>query len=331
MPAIDPVSPRSTPHGVYKGETGSNGHLLANLLHFARLLRQAGITVSTRQIYELAQGLTCIDLTRRDDFYHTARCFLVHNADELDTFDRAFNLFWSGQIEFTMELGLARQRRRNEGRLEESLESGQAVLGNRVGLDSTPPDEEDEADSPEETRVSPTYSPLEILLRKDFADFTEDELEAARRLVHSLVWRLDQRLTRRKVRAAKRAGYLDLRRSVRDNMKYSGEALKLAWRRRKAKPRPLVVICDISGSMEGYSRLFLHFIYSLARETRQIEAFVFGTRLTYITPALRHSDVDSAVAKMSELVLDWSGGTRIGESLRTFNYQWSRRVLGRWR
>jgi uncharacterized protein with von Willebrand factor type A (vWA) domain len=148
-------------------------------------------------------------------------------------------------------------------------------------------------------------------------------------LIQGLVWRLDQRLTRRKVRAFKRTGYLDLRRAVRGNMKHGGEILKLTWRRRKPKPRPLVVICDISGSMEGYSRLFLHFIFALARETQGIEAFVFGTRLTYVTPALRQGDVDTALGKMSELVLDWSGGTRIGASLKTFNYRWARRVLGR--
>ncbi len=213
--------------------------------------------------------------------------------------------------------------------MQELPESDQAVLNKRTDSDTILADEEDEPDSPGETRVSPTYSPLEVLLRKDFDDFTEEELDRAKHLIQGLVWRLDQRLTRRKVRAAKRGGYLDLRRSVRGNMKYSGEVLQLAWRRRKLKPRPLVVICDVSGSMESYSRLFLHFIYTLAQETRRVEAFVFGTRLTYITPALRHGDVDSAVQKMSELVLDWSGGTRIGESLRVFNYQWSRRVLGR--
>jgi uncharacterized protein with von Willebrand factor type A (vWA) domain len=307
----------------------SNGYLLANLLHFGRLLRQAGIPVSSRQIYELAEGLTHIDLTRRDDFRHTARCFLVHHAHELDTFDRAFDLFWSGQIEWRMEFGFARQRRVKEGGAEDLPESDQVVLSQKTGSDTPLPDEDDEPDSPRETRVSPTYSPLEVLLRKDFAEFTEEELETAKCLIQGLVWRLDQRLTRRRVRATKRAGYLDLRRAVRGNMKYGGEILKLAWRRRKLKPRPLVVICDISGSMERYSRLFLHFIYTLAQEARNVEAFVFGTRLTCITPALRHSDVDTAVRKMSELVLDWSGGTRIGGSLRTFNYRWSRRVLGR--
>jgi uncharacterized protein with von Willebrand factor type A (vWA) domain len=310
-------------------DTLSNGHLLTNLLHFGRLLRQSGIAVSTRQIYELAQGLTYIDLTRRDDFYHVARCILVHNADELDLFDRAFDLFWSHQIQFTMEFGLAHQRRRIDGLVAELPESDQALLSKRTDSGMIPADEEDEPDSPAETRISPTYSSLEVLCQKDFADFTQEEFEAARHLIQGLVWRLDQRLTRRKVRAAKRGCYLDLRRSVRRNMKYRGEILQIAWRRRKSKPRPLVVICDVSGSMASYSRLFLHFIYTLARETRRVEAFVFGTRLTCITPALRQGDVDTAVHKMSELVLDWSGGTRIGESLRSFNYQWSRRVLGR--
>jgi uncharacterized protein with von Willebrand factor type A (vWA) domain len=312
-----------------KNPSRPTGHLLANLLHFGRLLRQVGIAVSTRQIYQLAEGLTYIDLSRRDDFYHTARSFLVHHVQDLDVFDRAFDLFWSQHIQFTMELGLERQRRRVDDPVEALPESDQAVLGNRTDLDTTLPDEEDEPDSARETRVSPTYSPLEVLLHKDFADFTEEELERAKRIVHNLVWRLDQRLTRRVVRAAKRTSYLDLRRAVRGNIKYSGEILKLAWRRRKSKPRPLVLLCDISGSMEAYSRLFLHFMYALAQETWRLEAFVFGTRLTYITPALRQGDVDAAVQRMSELVLDWSGGTRIGGSLKTFNYQWSRRVLGR--
>jgi uncharacterized protein with von Willebrand factor type A (vWA) domain len=329
MQANDSVSPLSTPYGEYEGGSNSNGHLLANLLHFGRLLRQVGITVSSRQIYGLAEGLTYIDLTRQDDFYHTARSFLVHHAEDFDVFDRAFDLFWSQQIQFMMEFGVARQRRIGDSAAEDLPESDQAVLGKPAVANTTLPDDEDAPDSSRETRVSPTYSPTEILRHKDFADFTEDELEAAKRLIQGLVWRLDQRLTRRVVRAAKRGGYLDLRRAVRDNMKHGGEILKLAWRRRKSKPRPLVVICDISGSMERYSYLFLHFIYTLARETRHIEAFVFGTRLTNITPALRHGDVDAALKKMSELVLDWSGGTRIGASLKTFNYTWSRRVLGR--
>jgi uncharacterized protein with von Willebrand factor type A (vWA) domain len=318
----DPLSPAGPGRA-------QDGRLLGNLLHFGRLLRQAGIAVSTRQIYELAEGLTHIDLAQRDDFRNAARCFLVHHAHELDLFEWAFDLFWSQQVQFTMELGLARQRRRAGGLARQSPDSDQTVVNKRTGAEAPLTDEEDESDSSEETRVFPTYSPLEVLYQKDFAEFTEEEIEAARRLIQRLVWRLDQRHTRRKVRAPKRTSYLDLRRSVRANMKYGGEILRLTWRSRKAKPRPLVILCDVSGSMESYSRLFLHFLYALAQETRGIEAFVFGTRLTYITPALRHDSVEVALKRTSELVLDWSGGTRIGESLKVFNFRWSRRVLGR--
>jgi uncharacterized protein with von Willebrand factor type A (vWA) domain len=303
------------------------GHLLANLLHFGRLLRRLGIPVSSRQLVELASGLTYIDLACRDDFYHAARGFLVHHADQLEIFDQAFELFWAGRMEFGLEFEMARRGRARQAAVPQVPESDQPALGRAPGRDPLPADESDPLATPE-TRLSPTYSPDEIL-RKDFADFSQEELETAKRFIHSLVWNLDQRTTRRKVRALKRASYLDLRRSARNSMPYGGEIVRLAWRRRKSKPRPLVLICDISGSMERYSRLFLHFIYALVQETRHIEAFVFGTRLTYITPALRHSQVDAAVDKMSDLVVDWSGGTRIGESLRTFNYQWSRRVLGR--
>jgi uncharacterized protein with von Willebrand factor type A (vWA) domain len=309
-------------------QAAPQGHLLANLLHFGRLLRRLGIPVSSRQLVELAAALTYIDLACRDDFYHTARSFLIHHADQLELFDQAFDLFWSGRMEFGLEFELARQGRARQADAPLVPESDQPVLGGATGRDPLAAPGESDPPATPETRLSPTYSPDEIL-RKDFADFSQEELETAKRFIHSLVWNLDQRSTRRKVRALKRANYLDLRRSARNSMPYGGEIVKLAWRRRKSKPRPLVLICDISGSMERYSRLFLHFIYALVQETRHIEAFVFGTRLTYITPALRHRQVDAAVDKMSDLVVDWSGGTRIGESLRTFNYHWSRRVLGR--
>jgi hypothetical protein len=303
----------------------TQGHLLANLLHFGRLLRAAGIPVGSRQVYELAEALTHLDLAQRDDVYHAARGFLVHRADELELFDQAFDLFWSRQVQITLEVGVSRRARPAADRQDQPPDSDQAILG---GARAAAPVQDDEGDSAEETRLSSTYSPLEILYQ-DIAGFSEEELETAKRFIRSLVWQLDERLTRRQVRAAKRADSLDLRRALRRNMKYSGEILKLAWRRRKSKPRPLVVICDISGSMERYSRLFLHFIYALVQETHQVETFVFGTRLTRVTPALRHDDVDAALRKMSELVVDWSGGTRIGESLKAFNYRWSRRVLGR--
>jgi uncharacterized protein len=307
-------------------ETG--GHLVANLLQFSRLLRRLGIPVSSQQIYELAAALAYIDLGRKEDFQNAARCFLVHDVEKQGLFDRAFDLFWTGRVEWVVEWGTGRRKVKRKQSLDLPESEERAVTG-REGSRLGGPEQTDEDDPGQETQFSPTYSPVEILYRKDFSNYSADELEAAIRFIRSLAWRLEPRLTRRQVRAIKRASYLDLRRAIRESMKRGGEIVELAWKRRKPKPRPLVVICDISGSMERYSRLFLHYMYALAQGPQKIELFVFGTRLTWITPALRRSEVDEAIRKVSELVLDWSGGTRIGESFKTFNYQWARRKLGR--
>jgi uncharacterized protein with von Willebrand factor type A (vWA) domain len=305
----------------------SSGYLLTNLLQFARLLRNLGMHISTRQIYELADGLTYINISRREDFYHAACGFLVHNPEELDIFQRAFDLFWSGKFEVLMELGLAYQQRVKEQ--PELPDSEHPAIEKEILQHTSLPESEGDHNLSQETQLSPTYSPIELLYCKDFSEFNDDDLEQAKHYLQGLYWQLESRRSRRQVRALKRAHSLDLQRAIRDSMKQGGEIFDLPWRRRKHKPRPLVVICDISGSMQQYSRIFLHFMYSLAQRTRHTEVFVFGTRLTRLTPALRHSDVDTALTKMSTLVLDWSGGTRIGESLKTFNYSWLRRVHGR--
>jgi len=142
-----------------------------------------------------------------------------------------------------------------------------------------------------------------------------------------MAWQLEQRRTRRKTRAP-HGVYLDMRRMFRQNLRYGGEPLQLAWRRRKQKRRPLVVICDISGSMERYTRILLQFIYVISNGLEKVEAFVFSTRLTRITHYLRERDVDQALDQVADAVQDWAGGTRIGEALKSFNYDWGRRVLG---
>jgi uncharacterized protein with von Willebrand factor type A (vWA) domain len=301
-------------------------HLLANLLHFGRLLRHLGLAVSARQIADMARGLTLVDLSRRDDFYHTARAFLVHRPDELDLFDRAFDLFWSGRQRWLLELGTGPQRRSAGPNEEVPPADRRARPDHRIQEDL----EEETGDEAcaDDLALSATYSPWEVLRHRDFASFTQDEMDAAKRCINSLMWRLNERLTRRQVRAAKRSAHLDLPGTVRPSVKHHGEIIDLAWRKPKTRPRPLVVICDISGSMERYSRMLLHFLYAMGQSPQRVETFVFGTRLTRITPALRHKDVDTAINTVSQTVLDWSGGTRIGESLRTFNFKWGRRVLG---
>jgi len=304
----------------------SHDHLLANLVHFARLLRHLGLRVHTSQLADLAQGLTSIDISQRQDFYTATRAFLVHHPDERESFDRAFDLFWSGRMPL-----LAAQARPgrpvDRDRRQPQLISHQPALDRAPG--QIPEREAAAADAAADAEVSATYSAWEILRHKDFAVFTDEEMAFARRVLEGMVWRLNQRSTRRLRRSARRTTQLSVPDTIRHSLKHHGELIELAWSRPQLKPRPLVVICDISGSMERYVRVLLHLMYALARGEQLVEVFVFGTRLTRITPDLRHKVADVALRQVMDSVVDWSGGTRIGESLRTFNFRWGRRVLRR--
>jgi hypothetical protein len=316
-------APRGTP---FAGPVvATSGTLLPNLLRLARALRALGMNVSAAQLADLGAALALVGLERRADVYHAARCVLARTRDEQALVDHALDLFFRLQgAELVEAEQLSRLGRRSGATLPENQETDrQARVREDLG-----PAPQDGCEEPE-PEVRSTYSAAEILRQKDFDCYSEAELRAAKRFIDSLAWQLSRRPTRRRKPAAKEAALLDMRRTVRRSLAYEGELVSLAWRQRKTKPRPLTVICDISGSMERYSRLFLHFIFALAHGPQRAEAFVFGTRLTRITPALRASDVDRALDGVSGLVQDWSGGTRIGESLKTFNYQWSRRVLGR--
>ncbi len=303
------------------------GRLPANLLRFGRLLRQVGIGVNAGQVTDLARSLEWIDLGHKEDVYHAARCTLLHDARQIELFNRAFELFWSGQIELLVEMGRPERNSRRRNTPTTPPESDQPARRDSRRMD-VPVGDPGEETMPDETSVLASYSPQEILYRKDFALFNEEELLAARQVLKNMTWQLKPRRSRRTARSNRRSGRLDMRRVLRDNLALGGELVQLSWRQRKTKPRPLVLICDISGSMERYSRLLLQFLHSLVQDNRRIETFVFGTRLTCITPALRRRDVNTAIDHAASLVVDWSGGTRIGELLKTFNYRWSRRVLG---
>jgi len=175
---------------------------------------------------------------------------------------------------------------------------------------------------------SGTASMVEVLQRKEFSQMTPEELERIKRLLQQMRWRISLRETRRRQRH-RRGDLLHMRAVVRDAAQHNGRLTRLVWQRRKVKQRPLVIIADISGSMEKYARLLLQFLYSVAHSLPQVECFVFGTRLTRITGQLKLRNIDQAIDQASREVVDWAGGTRIGESLRAFNRHWSRRVLGR--
>jgi len=187
--------------------------------------------------------------------------------------------------------------------------------------------DQNDADAPPVIEVTSTYSPSEALRRKDFSQLTAEEYNEIKALIANLAWRVDRRRTRRRQPGG--GPQIDFRRTLRRNMKYGGHLLEWAYRERKYKPRPLVVLADVSGSMERYTRLLLHFVYGLSLGLDQpVESFVFGTRLTRITRHLEHEDVEQALREVSGAVVDWAGGTRIGESLKDFNFSWGRRVLG---
>jgi uncharacterized protein with von Willebrand factor type A (vWA) domain len=298
------------------------GNLLRNLVLFARLLRSVGVPASPDQLVDLARALPLLDLRRKDEFKDAARATLVTSREQAAVFDRTFDLFWrawSTEEQPMPEAG-AVQKAPPRGDREDHREDASADTEEVV------PEGQEQPDGAEPETLM-TYSAVEVLRAKDFAKLSEDELHSVTALIRTIEWRPDLCRTRRKRRAAHGA-HLDLRRALRYGLRYGGETIELAWQRPKLKRRPLVVLCDISGSMELYSRILLQFLYALTNGLDHVEAFVFGTRLTHLTRQLRQADVDEALRQAAGLVNDWGGGTRIGESLKTFNYDWARRVLG---
>ncbi|MCW5883068.1 MAG: VWA domain-containing protein [Anaerolineae bacterium] len=284
---------------------------------------------------DLLAALEVVDLTRRDDFYWAARAVLVTRRDDLARFDQAFALFWRNaqardMPNFAPLLSQTPVPRREPPRKSDAKPGEDKPQERSIAIAEATDEETDSGDEAEETDAPDliiSASPMEVLRHKDFAGYTADELALARQILRDMTWELGERRTRRFRRGKGRR--LDLRRSLRRNVRFGGEMVELAWREPKFKPRPVVVIADISGSMEQYSRLLLHFLHTLYQGMDNVEAFVFGTRLTRITHELRTRNVDVAVSQVAQTVQDWAGGTRIGESLHTFNYRWGRRVLGR--
>ena len=281
-----------------------------------------GLDINPGRMMDLVSALDHIEIGRKSDFFYSARALLVHEREDLALFDEAFAAFWrkpaeSWDVEWQ---GLAQRRRRSRPivtppPLEEAASQtndSSSTSGQEMTL----------------IEVTRTYSDRELLRHKNFAEMSQAEAEAVKRMMSHLLWNVSERRTRRK-RPGK--GHLiDLRRTVRRNLRSGGEILSWSLREPKFKPRPLVVIADISGSMERYTRLLLHFIYGMKSALNQpVEAFVFSTRLTRITRPLQIRDLDLALKQVGLLVHDWAGGTRIGDSLKTFNFEWGRRVLGR--
>lgn len=295
------------------------GHLLPNLVRFTRLVRGLGVPVTPGATARLTEALDAVGLQRRADAKAAVRTVLACRKEHVPLVDRAFDLFFrGGRIHDPIDLG-------------EFLERVTERKKRPRALTPAPSDAEAEEDVELDAtwlHVTRAASDRELLGRKDFADLTEEEAEAIGRLLQEQPLVLPPRRTRRRI-ASKNGRFLDPRRTLRRSLAVGGEPIHLAFRRRKEKLRPLVVLLDVSGSMEPYARLLLQFAYTLTSATHRLEAFVFGTRLTRITRELAHRDVDRALKEAAARVVDWGGGTRIGESLRRFNVEWGRRVLRR--
>ena len=304
------------------------GKLAANIMHFARVLRAAGLPVGPRHVLRGLQAVQVVGISNRDDFYWALHAVFVNRRDQRDIFDQAFHVFWRNPRILEQMLSLVLPPSPVQGgetdkkdeisrRLAEALRSGR----------SESPEAHPDADTDVEIDTVMTWSNQEVLQKMDFEKMSTAEVAAAKRAIAEMRLPIMKVPTRR-FRPVVDGVRVDMRATLRAALRSGGGTIPLRFRRRQERHPPLVILCDISGSMSRYSRMLLHFMHAITNDRDRVFSFVFGTRLTNITRLLRYRDVDEALAKIGEAVDDWSGGTRIGRCLRDFNRDWSRRVLG---
>jgi uncharacterized protein len=292
--------------------------LLANLLIFARTLRAAGVAVRAGGVPDAIRALADVGISNRRDVHDALRAVLVSRHEDLLPFDRLFERFWRVWREpqdhnMPQPMGIPKRARTTVTMLA-------------PGASASEPERTDAAKSDVPVTLQ-TYSADEVWRRRDFAAYTPDDFARARDAIAKLSWNPGMRVTRRWIPGGRRA--VDLRRLLRANVKHGGELITVPRRMRRTTPRPLVLICDVSGSMEPYTRMLLLFAHALAGGHRRIEVFVFSTQLTRVTRQFAGIRADAALIRVRDAVRDWSGGTRIGAALHRFNTHWARRVLGR--
>jgi len=291
-------------------------------MHFARLLRAAGLRIGPDRVVDCVHALELADCNRRDDWYWTMSAVLLSKEEQRPIYDQAFRIFWRDPqlVEKMMQALLPKTygRAGKEGE-EQSQRLSDALFGQK------------KAEEPEQRKIELdarlTFSAKEVLQRMDFDSMSAAELSEAKRMLREL--RLPLPLIRtRRMRLSDQGSKINMRASLRESLREGGDLISLVRAAPIEVHPPLVVLCDISGSMNPYARMFLHFLHAITNDRDRVSVFVFGTRLTNITRQLRHRDVDVAMARVADAIKDWSGGTRIGTCLRDFNWRWGRRVLG---
>jgi uncharacterized protein with von Willebrand factor type A (vWA) domain len=302
------------------------GRLAENVMHFARLLRAAGLRIGSDRVIDCVRALEigggASKALRRDDWYWTMSAVLLSRQEQRPIFDQAFGIFWRDPklAEKMMQMLLpqaygraAKPEQEQSQRLTDAL------------FDQKKNQVEQEQRLEMEARL--TFSAREVLQRMDFDTMSAAELAEAKKMIAALRLPLPVVKTRR-FSPHPSGQRVDLRKSLKESLREGGDIIPLVRTAPRELHPPLVVLCDISGSMNPYARMFLHFLHAVTNDRDRVTVFVFGTRLTNITRQLRHRDVDVAMARVADAIKDWSGGTRIGASLREFNFKWARRVLG---
>ncbi|MCC0043074.1 MAG: VWA domain-containing protein [Brucellaceae bacterium] len=300
-----------------------DGRIADNIVYFARTLRKAGMRVGPASVVEAIDAVLMAGIGTRDDFYWTLHAVLVKRREDRPVFDEAFRLFWRSR-ELIEKLLAMFSPVAPDTREREKQRAAESRVANALfaGQESRREDEVPQIDI--DARF--TVSGREVLRGKDFAQMTADELAEARRAIAELRLPVDRVRTRR-FRPDPNGRRVDPRATMRSALRTGGDLIIPRFRSVRTVQPPLVVLADISGSMSQYTRIFLHFMHALSEKRRRVHTFVFGTRLTNLTRQLRHRDPDEALEQASAAVEDWSGGTRIGDTLHEFNRVWSRRVL----
>ncbi len=306
------------------GIGAGRGALAGNLLAFGRLLRRAGLPVGPAELLAAAEALQLVEIGDRRQVHAALRGVMVHRRDQFEVFDQAFLLFWrdpeAGRNAAAMAMIDGFKDRDKP-----------PPASRRMAEAMTPPQQQPTPPQPPEERppveVAMTVSERERLQGMDFEAMSAAEIAAAKQEIRRLVLPLDERPTRR-FRPDRGGPVTDLRATLRESLRMGGEVLSLERRRRVVRPPPLVALCDISGSMSRYAQILLHFLHAVTNDRDRVSSFLFGTRLTNVTRQLKSRDAEVAFEMISHVVPDWSGGTRIGESIELFNRLWARRVLG---
>lgn len=286
-------------------------HLLNQVVRFSQSLHSAGVPVNSANLIDFCRCLSFIDIGKRHDFYAAARTTLVSRQTEIPVFDRVFREFWQSPNESI------------EASNSEDIESSHDEPGSDEGKEGQQEQHKGGQPSTDQDDVVRSYSPYQVLMKKNFEKMSDKEIEQARTLLKELVTLLASDSSRRRV-ASYRGKEINPRRMLRENALYGPDSVKLMYRKRKIKKTRLLLLCDVSGSMDRYSRFLIQFIYAMRQQLTSLDVAVFSTNMTVITEALSKQDIDRSLNEVSNVVRDWAGGTDIGNSLQEFNDRFAR-------